>query len=144
MNKKCQSRKKNGTRCQADAQVGKEFCVFHDPSRVGEGHRARRAGGIKRSQRAAVLPPETPDCPLTDSAQVSTLIATTINQLRRGQLDPRIANAIGYLAAVQLRAFEQSMSETRIRNMERILGLLPRPDLAARGEDTPGGADVEN
>ena len=62
MNKKCQSRKKNRTRCQADAQIGKEFCVFHDPlERVEEGHRARRAGGIKGSQGAAVLSPETPD-----------------------------------------------------------------------------------
>jgi hypothetical protein len=115
MSTKCGSRKKNGSRCQADAQIGKELCVFHDPERAKDGHRARRAGGIKRSQRTAVLPPDTPDCALTKSEQVSDLIEESINQLRRGQLDPRVANSIGYLASIQLRAFEQGITENRIK-----------------------------
>ena len=46
MAKKCESRKKNGERCGADAQTANGLCVFHDPAIVSEGRRARRAGGI--------------------------------------------------------------------------------------------------
>ena len=97
MAKKCGFRKKNGERCDADAQTGKSLCVFHDPARASEGRRARRAGGITRSRLAVVLPRDTPDHPLGSTTDVSTLLADSINQLRRGQLDPRVANAMGYL-----------------------------------------------
>jgi hypothetical protein len=99
MAKKCESRKKNGERCGADTQTGKALCVFHDPARVSEGRRARRAGGITRSRAAEVVPCDTPDHPLGDTKQVSLLLADSINRLRRGQLDPRVANAMGYLAS---------------------------------------------
>jgi hypothetical protein len=81
-------------RCGADAQIGKNVCVFHDPARAGDGHRARHAGGVRRSQVAAVLPSDTPDHPLGDTNQVSVLLADSINRLRRGELDPRVANAM--------------------------------------------------
>jgi hypothetical protein len=34
MAKKCRFRKKNGERCDADAQTGKTLCAFHHPSRA--------------------------------------------------------------------------------------------------------------
>jgi hypothetical protein len=49
------------TRCGADAQTNKTLCVFHDPARMSDGHRARKAGGIHRSRAAAALPADTPD-----------------------------------------------------------------------------------
>ena len=130
MAKRCQFRKKNGARCAADAQTGKDVCVFHDPSRVEDGRRARRAGGINSRRAAAVLPPDTPDLRLEAASDVSTLIAESINQLRRGQLDPRVANAIGYLASVQLRSLEQSRLEERIGKLEGALGLIAIPQIA--------------
>lgn len=132
MGRKCQFCKKNGVRCDADAQTGKDLCVFHDPAKTEDGQRARRAGGITRSRRAAVLPSDTPDRPLAKSADVSLLLAESINQLRRGQLDPRVANAIGYLASVQLRSFEQGMLEERMAKVENSLGLIAIPHIAHR------------
>jgi hypothetical protein len=41
-----------------------------------------------------------------NAADVTTLLATTINEVRQGKLDPKIANAVGYLAGVLLRALE--------------------------------------
>jgi hypothetical protein len=86
MAKKCESRKKNGERCGADAQTANGLCVFHDPARAEDGHSARQAGGAHRSRPAAVLPSDTPDQPLGDTNQVSVLLADSINQLRRGQV----------------------------------------------------------
>jgi hypothetical protein len=122
MARKCEFGKKNGERCGADAQTGKGLCVFHDPDKASEGHRARRAGGITRSRRAAVLPTDTPDHPLVNPKQVSDLLADSVNRLLRGQLDPRVANAMGYLASVLLRALEQGPMEERLAYLEAMLG----------------------
>jgi hypothetical protein len=52
---KCEVRKKDGKRCGANAQVLNGLCVFHDPARAADGHRARMAGGLHRSRATAVL-----------------------------------------------------------------------------------------
>jgi hypothetical protein len=61
-----------------------------------------------------VLPFDTPDHPLGDTNQISVLLADSINRLRRGQLDPRVANAMGYLARVLLKALESARIEDRL------------------------------
>ena len=121
MGRKCGFGKKNGDRCDADAQIGKSLCVFHDPARAADGRRARRAGGIRRSRPAAVLPSDTPDHPLNNTKEVSAFLADSINQLRRGQLDPRVANGMGYLTSVLIRALEQGPLEERMAKIEAAL-----------------------
>jgi len=132
MAKTCEFRKKNGERCGADAQAGKSLCVFHDPAKASEGRRARRAGGITRSRAAAVLPFGTPDHPLGNTKEVSAFLADSINQLRRGQLDPRVANGMGYLTNVLLRALEQGPLEERLAKIEAAL--------AAKSQQTKGAS----
>ena len=117
---KCHFPKKDGGRCGANAQPANGLCVFHDPARADDGHRARQAGGVHRSQVAAVLPSDTPDHPLGDTNQVSVLLADCINRLRRGQLDPRVANAMGYLASVLLKALDQRLEE-RLAHLEAVM-----------------------
>jgi hypothetical protein len=121
MPSKCQFRKKNGSRCGANAQPANGLCVFHDPARATDGQRARRAGGVNRTRPAAVLPADTPDHPLANTHDVSNLLADSINRLRRGELDPRVANGIGYLASVLLRALEQGPVEERLAQLEAIV-----------------------
>jgi hypothetical protein len=123
MTRKCSYRKSDGAPCDADAQISRNVCVFHDPERANDGIRARRAGGIRRSRRTAVLPLNTPDHPLGNSSDICSLLAETTNQLRRGQLDPKVATAIGYLASVQLRGFEQGALERRMKAIEDNLGV---------------------
>ena len=127
MAKKCEFRKKNGEHCGADAQTGKGVCVFHDPARAADGHRARQSGGIHRSRAAAVLPADTPDQSLGNTKEVSTFLADSVNQLRRGQLDPRVANSMAYLTSVLLRALEQGPMEERLAKLEATLGFAPNP-----------------
>jgi hypothetical protein len=134
MARKCEFRKKNGERCGADAQTGKSLCVFHDPARACEGRRARRAGGITRSRLATVLPADSPDHPLGNTTDVSALLSDSINRLRRGQLDPRVANAIGYLTSVLLRSLEQGPIEERLAKIEATL--------AANAHQGSGGKGV--
>src|SRR5450755_311518 len=120
MARKCELRKKNGEGCGADAQTGNSVCVFHDPARALESHRARQAGGITRS-RPVVLPGGTPDYPMGNTRDVSEFLAVSINQLRRGELDPRVANAVGYLSSILLRSLEQGPFEERLAKIEAAL-----------------------
>jgi hypothetical protein len=56
-----------------------------------------------------------------DCGDVVALISETINQVRKGVIDPRVANAVGYLANVLIKAFEQDELETRIERLEALL-----------------------
>ena len=136
MAKKCEFRKKDGERCDANAQAGKNFCVFHDPARVAEGQRARRAGGLRRSRPAAVLPRQTPDHPLGNTTEVSAFLAKSINDVLRGALDPRVANSAGYLANILLRSLEQGPLEERLARLEASLGIAKDPHTATSGKDS--------
>jgi len=118
MNRKCQLLKKNGMSCSADAQVGKSVCIFHDPERSSDAVRARRAGGIARSQPASVLSHDTLEQPLRCVKEVSILLGDSINRVRRGEIDPRVANTVGYLSAILLKALEQGEVEERLSKLE--------------------------
>jgi hypothetical protein len=61
--------------------------------------------------------------PLRNTQDVATLLADSINQGRRGQLDARVANTVGYLAGILLRSLEQGPLEERLARMEVTLGL---------------------
>jgi len=121
MSRKCQYRKRDGSQCGADAQASSDLCIFHDPRRAKDGERARRAGGLTRSRLGVALPDEVADAPLESVANVSKLLAETINEVRRGQLAPRVANTIGYLSGILLKSLEQSCIEQRLSRLEATM-----------------------
>jgi hypothetical protein len=120
----CEVRNKDGSICGANAQRGKDVCVFHDPAKEADGRRARRAGGLARSTSVRVLAADTPAIPLTSCKDVVGLLGESIMQTRRGELDPRVANTIGFLSGVLLKALEQGQVEERLLKVEAALGLL--------------------
>ena len=120
---KCEVQKTDGKQCGANAQRDKEVCVFHDAARAAAGRRARRLGGLNRNRPAAVLALDTPDISLTSTREVCLFLGESINQVRRGQLDGRIANTIGYLANILLGALHQGFLEERVSRIEAALDL---------------------
>jgi hypothetical protein len=103
----CQFVKPSGTRCRAAARTASSWCWFHDPSLTRERLRARKRGGIARSHRAATLPAGTPDHPLTSVTDVLSLLEQTANAVRRGELEPRVANCLAYISTVALNGLSQ-------------------------------------
>ena len=112
----CKARTKDGTECQTPALAGSDFCFFHDPDKADERFEARAAGG--RQNRMKTLSADAPDI----QVESCSLISETINQVRKGELDPRVANAVGYLANVLIRAVEQGDMEERIKSLEAAVG----------------------
>jgi len=132
MTTKCSARKKNGDRCSADAQSGKTVCVFHDATKSNDVQRARRAGGINRHRPPAVVGGNTPDRRLESPKDVAQLLAESINLVRRGELDPRLANTVGYLSTILLRALEQGPLEDRMAKLEEMLGISSTSQVSVR------------
>jgi hypothetical protein len=78
-----------------------------------------------------------PDYPLDNMTQVSTFLGDAINRVGRGELDPRVANSMGYLAGVLLRALEQGPAEARMARIEAKLGIGPNRQTSS--EERPDG-----
>jgi hypothetical protein len=97
-----QGRRHDGEKCRARPIVGSGYCFFHDPAKAAKRAAAQSAGDQRI--RIAVLPATAPDARLLDAGDLVNLLADTINQVRRGEIDPRVANAIGYLGGLILKA----------------------------------------
>lgn len=115
----CKASKRAGSGCEAAALEGSDFCFFHDPSKAAERREAQALGGQRN--RMKTLDPAIPDVKFESSAQVVALLSDTINQVRKGNIDPRIGNTVGYLANLLIKALEQNELETRIDRLEESL-----------------------
>jgi hypothetical protein len=115
----CQAMTADGSSCRAAALAGSDFCYFHDPSNAEERREAQAQGG--RQNRMKTLAPDTPDVKLEDTGATVRLLSDTINQVRKGQIDPRVANAVGYLANILVKALEQGDMEKRIEGLEVLI-----------------------
>jgi hypothetical protein len=110
---RCQFISKIGSRCQADPQTGKDYCFFHDPDQKKKQAEARKQGGDARSRQAEPeikLSPNLPAVRLEKAGDVHDLLALTVNHLRCGQIDVRVAQALAYLASLVLRALKADQS----------------------------------
>ena len=110
----CEHKKRDGKRCGARALTGQNHCAMHaHPGRAAE-------LGSKGGRRRVVSSPGTSKdfaAPKT-AADLRDLLAESIVEIRAGKLDPRVANALGYLGASYLRALEVSEVESRLSALE--------------------------
>jgi hypothetical protein len=110
----CEHKKRDGNRCKAPALNEKTRCALHaEPGRAAElgsrGGRRRAVYGVGNLKDFAA--PKT-------AADVCELLAESMIEIRHGKLDPRLANALGYLSASYLRALEVSDLEARFNALE--------------------------
>lgn len=115
----CEKTKRNGQKCRAMAIDGSRYCFFHDPAMQKARKAAQQRGG--RANQAAVLPADAADVQLESARDIATLLAQTINQARKGQIAPKIAGTIGYLACSLVKILETSNTEERLAKVERAL-----------------------
>lgn len=115
----CHKKKRDGTTCRARALIGKEYCALHaEPGKAAE-------LGCKGGYRRTIYPPkglEDVHAP-TNAADLRDLLAQSIIEMRRGLLDPKLANAIAYLGMGFLRAVEMADIEKRLTELEKQNGV---------------------
>ena len=119
ISKICSASKPDQSNCQAPALPGSEFCFFHDPSKAEKRREAQAQGG--RQNRMKTLEDSAPDVKLEDCGDAIALISETINEVRKGKIDPRVANSVGFLANILIKAAERNKLETRIEQLEALL-----------------------
>jgi hypothetical protein len=117
MAKKCKYRKGN-RRCKNYALTGDEFCFFHSPKKAKERAKAQRKGGKKAlTDKKRVLGES--NIEIKKTSDVVSLLNETINQVRTGEIEVKIANAVGYLSGICLKALEQGDIEKRLEALEQ-------------------------
>jgi hypothetical protein len=140
----CEATRQNGTPCRGDARPGSRWCWAHDPGLKEKRDAARRKGGRERSKAAAVLPQAAPDLPLMTIGDVTAALAATVNQVRKGALDVKAANCVGYLLSVLLRALEGSELQ---RQLDEVRAELDQMRGASHGGEShefgPAGSAAE-
>lgn len=116
---KCTYVSEGGIRCKAFALAGSGFCLSHDP----EKHEARmeraKKGGEADSYRNLELTLQ--PLQVTSAGDIVTASVQLINEIREGKLPPKIANSIGYLLGIALKAIEISDVERRVETIERVI-----------------------
>lgn len=118
---KCRKKKSDGTKCQANARHGKQFCFRHDDKSKDEALKASAAGGEAKRQFLNLGKPLV----LRTPADIRRLMAKSINKLWSGEMPAgNPAGALGYLAKIFLEAYEKSELEIRVEQLEKRLEQL--------------------
>lgn len=107
----------SGRPCGGFAVSGSDRCFAHAPEQAEKRAAARRRGG--QAGKVAVLPSS--DVPVRSLGDVVGLVEATINDVRCGRVDVRVANAVGVLANVAIKAIQQGELERRLEALEAVL-----------------------
>lgn len=125
----CIATRKDGSPCKAVAQSGSRFCFFHDPEKAAERHESKVKGG--KAGKLATLPAVKPwrgqagevvVLTAVTPAELENLLCETIDDVRTGAIDPKVANAVGYLVGSIVKVKEVMLIEDRLAAIEAAIG----------------------
>lgn len=123
----CKALRKDGAPCKAPA-LSSGFCAFHDNGRADVFREGRIKGG--KAGKLATLTEVKPwrgqpgDVDVMQSAtpvELVNLLCDTIDDVRTGAIDPRVANSVGYLVGVIVKIQEVEEVESRLQAIEEAL-----------------------
>lgn len=118
----------DGRACGAVPQAESDYCFFHDPARAGDRKAAQAKGGSQNAIR--VLPAADlrrwREGPTPSSGELVGLLADTVDAALTGRIDPRVANTVGYLAGVMLKALEYDAFNERLQAIEEAVGVTSK------------------
>ena len=111
--KRCAGTRKDGTPCGAAVMGSGDFCYAHDDTRATERDRARRKGGTNSATRHRL------DrlLPATLRTMIGSLL-DALDEVHRGDLDPRQASAMAALSGAIVRAYSVGILEERVQTLE--------------------------
>lgn len=114
----CDFFKNDGLRCEANAMIDSKYCFTHNPDTKEQLHEAATKGGKMPKRNKLDLPPVS----IKNTGDIVILIEDTINLVRSGEIPVNVANSLGYLGTVALKALEMSDLEKRIEAIETTIG----------------------
>lgn len=129
---KCRATRKDGSPCRGDALNGGDYCAFHAPEKAKDFQNGRVEGG--KAGKLATLAPEAVkpwrgqpgDVDIMQSVtpvELVNLLCQTIDDVRMGAIDPKVANSVGYLAGVIVKIQQYEALDDRLAAIEQALGV---------------------
>ena len=119
MDKYCDLILEDGSQCTAYRQKGSQYCFKHNQT-PEERSLVSQHGGLSGKvivgfggKRLEIKKPR----------HIRKALVSTLNLLKDGQIEPNIANSIGYLCGVIIKTFELIEFEERIREIEKKLSI---------------------
>jgi len=116
---KCLGKTKDDQPCRSHALGGSDFCYFHDPAAAKPRRQAQSRGGSNRSRLEAIPAPAS-DFELKDPGKIAELLNYVANRLVRGQMEPKVAYAVGYIAQLALRVNDARELAAQIAPASRV------------------------
>lgn len=109
----CAATRRDGAPCRAPALPGRAHCFAHDPARQEAQRAARSKGGRGKATaaRAGKLVPATLR-PVLDG------LLDVFDEVKAGNLDPKVGTALGSIAAAIVRVFQSGALEERLQALE--------------------------
>lgn len=98
---------------------GRDYCYLHDPAVSEDEKRDARSRGGKENQITIISPQ--PPLKLKSAKDAVVLLEETINGVRSGKLDVKVANCLGFLTDKLLKAYEVAELSDKVEIMERFL-----------------------
>ena len=126
--RRCRHVHPSGRPCGGFAIAGSGFCFAHAPEQAAKRDAARRRGG--QAGRVTTLPESS--VTVRSLGDVVALVEATINDVRTGRVDVKVANSLAILTNVAIRAIERSDLEARLEALEAVLAPEPRHAVAHR------------
>lgn len=128
---KCNATRRDGQPCGAEAQTGRVTCFFHDPDRSGDRKDAQSRGGSSKATLQVVRAWRGREGEVTvikspTTEEIVSLICDTIDEVKVGAIDTKVATAVGYLSGVLLKALEYDALNERLQAIEETLHLERR------------------
>lgn len=125
----CTSNTKAGKPCTAQAMQGVEFCYRHNPD-IPEADKiqASVAGGKSKPVLTNANP-----VTLRNIKNIVSLVESNINEVRTGNLDPKVSNAVVQNLNVLLKVYELAIVDSRVRKLEQQAGINSPDELISIG-----------
>ncbi len=118
----CKHIKEDGSQCQAQAMIDKEFCFLHNQdTEVSEKRLEAQQQGGQNGKKYKDEPAEK-EVKIDTMKDVTIILAETINAVRMNKMSPKRANTIGYLLNVAVKAIEKKDLEARLEYLETVIG----------------------
>lgn len=116
---RCTFTKANNQQCKAFSMSNSDFCYLHNPKIDKEYKKANQSKGGKAN--ALIVHTPLPALQIRTPQEVILLLEDTINRVRAGEIEARVANSIGVLSGQLIKAIEISNIETRVEVIERAI-----------------------
>ena len=114
----CSYIKPDNTQCTANAMHNSDYCCFHNPDIPEEEKNLIRAKGGHANEQYIETP--LPPIKIEKMADVVTVLADSINQVRAGRISQKAGGTLAYMSFILLMAMDKAKAESKQDKIDKL------------------------